>query len=53
LAGAKARQPAVTKAAEPMLLIGRGWQRIELLFLSQDEVARRASGKFEMLKQTG
>ena len=31
--------------------LGRLWERIELLFLSKDEVAKRVSGKFETLKR--
>jgi len=32
-------------------VLRRLWERIELPFLSKDEVARRASGKFETLKR--
>lgn len=31
--------------------LGRLWESIELLFLSKDEVAKRASGKSETLKR--
>ena len=31
--------------------LGRLWESIELLFLSKDEVAKRASGKLETLKR--
>jgi hypothetical protein len=31
--------------------LGRLWERIQLPFLSQDEVAKRASGKLETLKR--
>ena len=31
--------------------LGRLWERIQLPFLSKDEVAKRASGKLETLKR--
>jgi hypothetical protein len=31
--------------------LGRLWERIQLPFLSRDEVAKRASGKLETLKR--